>query len=339
VAAVEEIARRIRAAGIAAPRRAGAVLIDLAGDPPLGRSAHAIACEESERIVRALGAAMVASRADVGVVAVRGAEAERAVAAAIARVAAGEAGAARVARVGEEWPSAGLDRDLGLDRAWVLDGERALELEAAAFQAPAAPRRVTVAGAVARPGVIAVERGAPLTAAEAVERAGGPLDLGWVALDGGPLGGRLADEDAPLRSSLVWVTGRAHPLATRARVPLGDWLRRAASACEGCRACSDLCPAALDGAPLAPHEVIWTLVSGRDDGDKLAAAAACTGCGVCDLACPASLSPAALATAVRDRLPSAVASPARGAPHPDRAGRRASIALLAMRLGLPAADA
>lgn len=334
----DEVARRLRAAGIAPPRRAWSVLIDLAGDPPLGRSARAIACEEADRIARALGAAMAAARAERGVVAVRGEPAERAVQAAIARLA-GEGGAARAIRVGDRWPSDGLDRELGLDRAWVLDGERALALEAAAFQVAPARRRVTVAGAVSRPGVIAVERGLPLTVAEAVERAGGPLALGWVALDGGPLGGRLADEDDLVRASLVWVVDRAHPLAAHARVPLGDWLRRAASACEGCRACTDVCPPALDGVPLAPHEVIWTLVSARDDGGRLAAAAACTGCAVCDLACPSGLSPAALTVAVRDRLPAEVERPGRAAPHPDRAGRRASIGLLAMRLGIAAEEA
>jgi Na+-translocating ferredoxin:NAD+ oxidoreductase RnfC subunit len=158
-----------------------------------------------------------------------------------------------------------------------------------------------------------------------------------VALDGGPLGGRLADPEEAVRSSLVWVVDRAHPLAARARVPVSDWLRRAASACEGCRACTDLCPPALDGAPLAPHALIATLVAGRDafgDGAQLQAAAACTGCGVCDLACPAAIAPAALAGAVRERLPRSVLAPKRGAPHPDRAARRASIRLLQMRLGL-----
>src|SRR5205823_3210137 len=97
---------------------------------------------EAGRIVDALGAAMVAARARRGVVAVRDAAAQQALEE--ARAVAG-ATAVRVARVPDAWPQVGLDRDLGCADAWVLSGERLLDLDAAAFDRPRAPRRVTVA--------------------------------------------------------------------------------------------------------------------------------------------------------------------------------------------------
>ena len=131
-----------------------------------------------------------------------------------------------------------------------------------------------MAGAVGRAGVVCGE----LTVGEAVERAGGATEAGWVALDGGAMGGKVVGEDEVVRTPLLLVLAARHPLVARARTSLSDWLKRAASACEGCRACSEVCPVGLEGGRLEPHEVIWTLVSGRDDGTRLAAAG-CMGSG------------------------------------------------------------
>jgi Na+-translocating ferredoxin:NAD+ oxidoreductase RnfC subunit len=112
------------------------------------------------------------------------------------------------------------------------------------------------------------------------------------------------------------------------RTTVADWLWRAASACEGCRACSDACPAGLPA-----HALVATLATGRDDGTAPAQFATCSGCGVCDGACPAALSPRALATDVRDRL-------ARGGLTAGATKLRAGIdrALLTLRLGLSSYD-
>jgi len=326
-----ELRRRLAEAGIAAPHNE-AVVIDLAGDPPLGRSAGAIAVEEADRVVDGLGAAMVAARAKQGAIAVRDVAAQQAIARALE---AREARSATVARVPDAWPSVGVDRDVGLEGAWVLDGERLLDLEAAALGRTRAPRRVTIAGAVARPGVQRLE--APLAVGELVARAGGPAaDVGpaWVALDGGAWGGRAIDREEPPRSSLVLVLPAEHALVARARTPVVDHLRRVASACEGCRLCTDACPVALDGTPLAPHEIVAAVAQGLDAGTRPAAAIACAGCGLCDAACPSGLSPHAMVGAVRARLPDGIAAPPRGEPHPDRAARRMSIELLLLRAGL-----
>ena len=95
---------------------------------------------------------------------------------------------------------------------------------------------------------------------------------------------------------LVTILPAHHPLVRRARTPIADWLVRAASACEGCRICSESC------AHLQPHEIVWTLATMRDDGTAIAAAANCIDCGVCDAMCPSALSPRALVANVKEKL-------------------------------------
>src|SRR2546423_386932 len=164
----------------------------------------------------------------------------------------------------------------------------------------------------------------PLAATQrtlAAARAGDVVyGLGAVALARGHRQLALAVADAGARASLLVLPAR-HTWVRRLRTTVGDWLWRAASACEGCRACSEACPAGLEA-----HALVATLATARDDGTAPAAFAACTGCGVCDAACPSSLSPRALAVEVRDRLQLAAAAPTRHAGI-DRA-------LLTLRLGL-----
>lgn len=324
------VVARLVAAGIAVPR-AEAVLVDFANDPPLGKSASTIAVEEGERIVAGLGAAMLASRARRGRIAVREPLAKRSLDLLFAAL---EAKHIEVVRVPERWPSVGLDRDLGVRHAWVLDGERLLDVAAAALGRPRAPRRITVAGEVARPGVYPHD--APIRIDELVARAGGatvPAD-GWVALDGGAYGGALADREEPAAHSLVLVLAAAHPLVARARLSVAEQLRRAASACEGCRACTDARPVFLDGTALEPHALVAALSANDDPGNKSAFAAACIGCAVCTAACPAGLAPSVLVAAVKKYIPPFLPALPRGEPHPDREGRRTSIGLLLLRAGL-----
>src|SRR5438132_10504756 len=96
----ESLRERLAAVGIAAPR-AESVVVDFASDPPLGRSAAVTAAEEAARIVDGTGAALLASRARRGVIAVRDAAAHQAIGGALA---AAGATAVEVARVDDVWP-------------------------------------------------------------------------------------------------------------------------------------------------------------------------------------------------------------------------------------------
>ena len=316
------------------PARFDVVVADLTGDPPLGRALVETTLADPDRLVAGVGAAMIAARAKRGVIAVRDAAAHKALTAA--------AGAARatkltVARVADTWPHAGVDRELGLRHAWLLGAEELIRIEAATFVRAPLPRRITIAGEVARPGTVALDRGAPIPSVEAlVEAAGGALPSPWLALDGGAWGGRLADAECAPITSLVLVLPAGHALIARARLPIATQLRRVASACEGCRACTDVCPPFLDGRALHPHAIVAALAGGSDQRNESAAANACLACGVCTAACPSALDPAALVGHVRSRLPADLPLPRRGRPHPDRAARQSSVALLLLRAGLAA---
>ena len=241
-----------------------------------------------------------------------------ALAAAIARIGADVA----IVDVADAWPA-------------VTAGERDEVLPASALVAVAEETRgaaigdtiVSVVGAVATPAVMRCA--ATATMAELVARAGGAVDDDWLPVAGGAPAGRLVARDATLAEagapSVVLVLPARHEWVRRLRTTVGDWLWRAASACEGCRACSEACPASLQS-----HALVATLATARDDGTAPAAFAACIGCGVCDAACPAALSPRALAVDVRDRL--ARGGVATTAPVTLRAG--IDRALLTLRLGL-----
>ena len=266
---------------------------DCASDPPLGATQRALAAARADDVVYGLGAVALARGDRTMALAVADEAARAALAAAIARVGA----IVEVVDAPDAWPAIDARDDDEVMPASLLVAVRD---EA---RGAVATTTVSVVGAVAVPAVLQCAPGT--TMAELAARAGGALDDDWVAIAGGAPAG--------------------HAEVRRLRTTVADWLWRAASACEGCRACTDACPASL-GA----HALVATLATGRDDGTAPAAFVACTGCGVCDAACPARLSPRALAVDVRERLLRAGA---------EAAGARAvrpgiDRALLTLRLGL-----
>lgn len=304
---------------------------DCASDPPLGATERALATARADDVVYGLGAAAVARGHRKLALAVADAEARKALARAIEAIGADVA----ILDVEAAWPavSAGVKDE-------VLPASVLVAIaEAARGATGPAPVAVSVVGAVQTPAV--VQAAATATMSELVARVGGALDDDWVAIAGGAPAGRLVARDATLAEagapSAVLVLPARHALVRRLRTTVGDWLWRAASACEGCRACGEACPSGL-----ATHALVATLASGREvtvtapfdlarglSPGSVSPFAACTGCGVCDAACPAALSPRALAVDVRDRL-------ARGGVAAAATARRVGIdrALLTLRLGL-----
>jgi len=294
---------------------------DCASDPPLGATQRALGAARADDVVFGLGATALARGDRTLALAVADAAARAALAAAIERVGA----KVELLDAPDAWPAIDARADDEVLPASLLVAVRD---EA---RGRGAVTTVSVVGAVHEPTVLTAATTA--TMAELVARAGGALDADWVALAGGAPAGRLVDRDATLAevgaTATVLVLPARHEWVRRARTTVGDWLWRAASACEGCRACSDACPASLPA-----HALVATLATGRDDGTAPALFAACSGCGVCDGACPAALSPRALATDVRDRL-------ARGGVTPEAATTlRVGLdrALLTLRLGLASYD-
>jgi hypothetical protein len=279
---------------------------DCASDPPLSATLRAITCAHADDVL--LGLAALAPPKEKLRIAVRHDDAEKALREAVARLDA----AVEIVKLPDAWPP-------------LVDGPDARVLLAASPRRRDNARHVTVAGAVRQPCVVPV-RG-EVTISELVAEAEGALDDDWLPL----VGQRLGDREAIWSGEpLIYVLSARHPLVRRLKTPLSDWLWRAASACEGCRICSDRC------AHLEPHEIMWTLATLRDDGARPTAALNCTNCGLCDAMCPSALSPRALVADVRDRLR------ALGAATPDTTPRRSvtglDIQLLTQRLGLAQYD-
>jgi ferredoxin len=248
---------------------------DCASDPPLGATLRAIACARPEDVLMglaALGSLKIAVRHDDAEAALR--EAARRLEAKV-----------EIVRLPDAWPPN-------------LDGPDARVLLAASPRHKDSARYVTVAGAVHEPCVLPI-RG-EISLLELAMRAGGPIDDDWLPV----IDHRVRDRDEIWSGQpLVLILPARHPLVKRARTPIADWLVRAASACEGCRICSESC------AHLEPHQIVWTLATMRDDGTAIAAAANCIDCGVCDAMCPSALSPRALVANVKEKLGSTKVEP------------------------------
>ena len=318
---------------------------DCASDPPLAATERALATARADDVVYGLGAAALARGHKQLALAVADAAARAALERAIAAIGADVA----ILEVAAAWPavSAGV-KDEVLPASMLVAIAEAARAKA---QERADPATVTVSvvGAVHTPAVV---QAAPATTmSELVARVGGALEDDWVAIAGGAPAGCVVTREATLAEagapSVVLLLPARHALVRRLRTTVGDWLWRAASACEGCRACGEACPSGL-----ATHALVATLATGREvtasvelargtspgpvgrSPGPVASFAACTGCGVCDAACPAGLSPRALAVDVRERLMRG------GVTVPAAAARRAGIdrALLTLRLGLAMYD-
>ena len=293
---------------------------DCASDPPLGATQRTLAAARADDVVYGLGAVALARGHRQLALAVAEAGARAALARAIAAVGA----EVQLVDVADAWPAVAAGA-----RDEVLPAS-ALVAVADEARGRAAAATVSVVGALAQPAVVSCARST--TMAELVAGAGGALDDDWLPVAGGAPAGRLVAREATWTEagapSLVLILPARHEWVRRLRTTVGDWLWRAASACEGCRACSDACPARLQA-----HALVATLATGRDDGTAPAAFAACSGCGVCDAACPSALSPRALAVEVRERL-------ARGGVTETAKEIRVGIdrALLTLRLGLSGYD-
>jgi Na+-translocating ferredoxin:NAD+ oxidoreductase RnfC subunit len=229
----------------------------------------------------------------------------------------------------------------GLDHAVVHDATTLAEV-GAALEGSRPPRRtVSVAGDLPRPAVLQVPLGTPFGAL-ARHCGGGALDA--AVFHNGPLAGPAAEPGAAVdqHTRALLLLPLDHLLVVGQTTPRTDARRRAASACVGCRVCTDCCPVYLEGAQLQPHQLSRTLAlpAAGPPSAGLLAALQCRGCRLCDIVCPSQVAPAALVELARRRLEqqgiALAPTPGSATPrlHPERAGRRLTLARLSERLGL-----
>lgn len=244
--------------------------------------------------------------------------------------------------LGRKVPEAGIPLRAGVV---VSNIESLYNVAAAAGGRPVTHRFLTLAGEIARPMVVEVPVGSPVS--EIIGFAGGPSRPGLKVVDGGPMMGRvLASVDAPVTkttSGLLLLPEDHTVVAGKTRSP--EWLLRTTrTVCCQCRRCTDLCPRYLLGHQLNPHKLMRALGDTARAEDLKKEALLCSECGVCEkFACPMMISPREVNALIKKELAAKGIrpEPSGEAPcdHPFRDLRRIATQRLMARLDVTRYDA
>lgn len=210
------------------------------------------------------------------------------------------------AATGRSVPPLSLPKEVGC----VVSNVGTLASIADALQGlPVTERTITVTGEVARPSVMTVPVGTPVSLC--IERCGGSKRADCIVILGGPVMGTVLDTPEAVDAAVVTKTlggvivlPRGHHLHRTARKSPESMHRLAAAACIQCRFCTELCPRYLIGHPFETHRVMRAFASGRElEPEAARHALLCCGCGVCEhVACPMGLSPCSVNRYVKKAL-------------------------------------
>ncbi|MCX7828387.1 MAG: SLBB domain-containing protein [Thermanaerothrix sp.] len=240
--------------------------------------------------------------------------------------------------IGKIVPEGGIPLEVG---AVVMNVETMYNVSRALEGFPVTHKYLTVCGEVAEPATIRVPVG--ISFAQAVEVCGGALVKDWVAIDGGPMMGKVVEDPSePVVKTTkgIIVLPRDHPLVVSKMRKLPEMMRLAKTACCHCMLCTDLCPRYLLGHKLRPDKLM-RLAAYNDTCERDAAsteAFLCCECGMCEVACVMGLQPWKLNRELKLRMSSlGIRNPHRSAPkdvNPFRKYRGFPAGKLLGRLGL-----
>ena len=158
---------------------------------------------------------------------------------------------------------------------------------------PVVDKCVTVVGEVENPITVRVPIG--ISVGEVVAMAGGATVEEPVYLLGGPMMGNFGTEYTAITktSNAIIVLPKSHFLVLKKNSRFSTAVKRAASSCCQCQACSDLCPRRALGHPVQPH--LFMRAAANRDLDNAAPflnTMFCSSCGLCEMfSCPQGLSP------------------------------------------------
>jgi len=195
---------------------------------------------------------------------------------------------------GRTIPPLGLPKEVG---ALVANVGTLSSVSDALDGRPVTHKIVTVTGEVARPSVLRVPVGTPVT--DLIDRCGPVTADDPVVMLGGPMMGRFVDGPEALQAAVITKTlggvivlPRGHYLHQAATLPVEEIQKRARTACIQCRYCTDLCPRFLIGHGFETHKVMRAFSGVAEVAADALQAAMCCECGICELfACPMHLSP------------------------------------------------
>jgi Na+-translocating ferredoxin:NAD+ oxidoreductase RnfC subunit len=166
---------------------------------------------------------------------------------------------------------------------------------------------VTINGEVANPMTIEVPVGTPVKSL--IDYCGGIKINDWRVLDGGPMMGKLINENTyavrKTTKSILVLPNDSIVMEHKIR-SLATAVKRAQAICLSCRMCTDLCPRFLLGHELFPDEMMKKLYRGQIDESNIQMfdfAYLCCDCGLCELySCIVDLSARSLFNYIKVQL-------------------------------------
>lgn len=186
----------------------------------------------------------------------------------------------------------------------VANVETLVNIANAVQHIPVTDKYVTVGGAVRTPVTLKVPVG--MAVHELIEKAGGPLVKPYAVIDGGPMMGKLIDDEAVVTKTTggILVFPAGHSLIRNKQTPWHQLSNRAKAVCCNCRACTDVCPRNLLGHGLEPHRIMQTIGHSQlENSSVLSRALLCSECGACEVfGCSMGLSPRAINGELKKRF-------------------------------------
>ena len=246
---------------------------------------------------------------------------------------------------GKVVPPAGIPLDVG---AAVSNVATMAAVAGAMEGKPFTRKYLTITGEVAEPKVLCVPIGTSYT--DCIRLAGGTVVEGWIAVNGGPMMGKVMDMGEAAgavvtkTTSGILILPEDSAIARANKISLEHMKNRAAAACIQCSYCTELCPRHLLGHPLEPHKIMRKLALGADirgllEDPDLQKAALCCQCGICEsYACPMGLQPRRVNALIKEELGKAGIRYPKGegeyAPLPERRSRKIPTQRAAARAGV-----
>lgn len=192
---------------------------------------------------------------------------------------------------GKSVPEGGIPLNVG---ALVMNVESLINLDNMMMRGePVTDSYITVTGAVRKPITLKVPLG--ITAAQAIELAGGATVDDYVIINGGPMMGKIVPEDSYVTKTtkgFIVLPADHHLIESKTR-PVSRSLKDASIACMQCSLCTEVCPRHRLGHNLEPHKLMRIAAYGGTlDRQALATTAfLCCDCGLCQQACVMDLQP------------------------------------------------
>ena len=204
---------------------------------------------------------------------------------------------------GKTVPPGGIPISVGVV---VINVTTALNIYDAINGVPVTRKYVTVTGEVAKPCIVRVPVGVPVS--DCIAAAGGAVCDDYIIIMGGPMMGK--QYSSPQFDSLyitktdggIIVLPSGHYIHEFKRKTLEHIINQTKSVCIQCSYCTEQCPRYLIGHPLRPNRIMRIVATGTNP-ENLAEALLCSECGVCELhSCPMSLSPRQVNIYIKDLL-------------------------------------